>query len=188
MPRFTARTALMALLVWLAVAFIYHLRSELFSGSDDSGPPSSPLDIDPNPEYEPQGDETIDKDAVPFGGKHFSDGGNEPLLEGLSAAAAKKGKGSAGNTRRTAVVVASQKSENSTWLEEYFPEWERSIYKVDVEPRTEEATGVLTVPKNKGRESMVYLTYVSAFDPEDRHLRVHEGRSGSLIDWEFLGF
>jgi hypothetical protein len=58
--------------------------------------------------------------------------------------------------RRTAVVVASQASENATWLEEYFPSWEKNIYRVD------DADAPLTVPKNKGRESMVYLTYVSA--------------------------
>jgi hypothetical protein len=55
---------------------------------------------------------------------------------------------------RTAVVVAAQASENATWLNEYFPEWEKNIYRVD------NASAPLTVPKNKGRESMVYLTYV----------------------------
>lgn len=54
--------------------------------------------------------------------------------------------------RRTAVVVASQTGENSTWLEEYFPQWEKNIYKVD------DQNAPLTVPVNKGRESMVYLT------------------------------
>jgi hypothetical protein len=53
--------------------------------------------------------------------------------------------------RRTAVVVASQKSENATWLETYFPDWEKNIYAVD------DQTAPLTVPTNKGRESMVYL-------------------------------
>jgi hypothetical protein len=54
--------------------------------------------------------------------------------------------------RRTAVVVASQASENATWLQEYFPQWEKNIYRVD------DPEAPLTVPKNKGRESMVYLT------------------------------
>jgi hypothetical protein len=62
-------------------------------------------------------------------------------------------------SRRTAVVVASQASENATWLNEYFPLWEKNIYRVD-DPRAP-----LTVPKNKGRESMVYLTYVHALTP-----------------------
>lgn len=56
--------------------------------------------------------------------------------------------------RRTAVVVASQSSENATWLNEYFPQWEKNIYRVDNQ------NAPLTVPLNKGRESMVYLTYV----------------------------
>jgi hypothetical protein len=63
-----------------------------------------------------------------------------------------KGGGKKGGKRRTAVVVASQQDEDSSWLEEYFPHWEKNIYKVD------DATAKLTVEKNKGRESMVYLT------------------------------
>lgn len=63
-------------------------------------------------------------------------------------------------SRRTAIVVASQKSENATWLEEYFPEWEKNIYRVD------DTNAPLTVPKNKGRESMVYLTYVPFLGPK----------------------
>jgi hypothetical protein len=55
---------------------------------------------------------------------------------------------------RTAVVVASQASENATWLSSSFPHWGMNIYHVD------DKTAPLTVPINKGRESMVYLTYV----------------------------
>jgi hypothetical protein len=59
-----------------------------------------------------------------------------------------------GTTQRIekAMVVASQRSENTTWLHHFFPQWEKYIYHVD------EPTADLTVPKNKGRESMVYLT------------------------------
>jgi len=60
--------------------------------------------------------------------------------------------------RRTAVVVASQRTENATWLSTYFPDWEKNIYAVD------DPTAELTVPKNKGRESMVYLTYADWTD------------------------
>lgn len=56
--------------------------------------------------------------------------------------------------RRTAVVVASQASENATWINEHFPHWEQNVYRVD------DSSAALTVPMNKGRESMVYLTYV----------------------------
>ncbi|KAF2740152.1 hypothetical protein EJ04DRAFT_518942 [Polyplosphaeria fusca] len=61
---------------------------------------------------------------------------------------------SATGARRTAVVIASQKTEDPKWLDEYFPQWEKNIYKVD------DQDAPLTVPKNKGRESMVYLTFI----------------------------
>ncbi|KAF2502337.1 hypothetical protein BU16DRAFT_554403 [Lophium mytilinum] len=75
-------------------------------------------------------------------------------------------------SRRTAVVVASQKSENSTWLSSYFPEWEKNIYAVD------DPSAPLTVPKNKGRESMVYLTYIieKYDDLPDNVLFIHPNR------------
>jgi hypothetical protein len=52
---------------------------------------------------------------------------------------------------RVALVVASQTTDNTTWLEESFPVWEKAIYLTD-------APSNLSVPVNKGRESMVYLT------------------------------
>lgn len=58
--------------------------------------------------------------------------------------------------RRKEMVVASMKSDDTSWLTEYFPDWSRSIYVVD------DKKAPLTVPYNKGRESMVYLTYVFA--------------------------
>jgi hypothetical protein len=62
------------------------------------------------------------------------------------------GEGKQGAAKRTAVVVASQASEDATWLDKYFPQWEKNVYRVD------DLNAKLTVPKNKGRESMVYLT------------------------------
>jgi hypothetical protein len=50
------------------------------------------------------------------------------------------------------MIVASMKNDDTTWLAEYFPDWSRSIYVVD------DKKAPLTVAKNKGRESMVYLT------------------------------
>jgi len=52
------------------------------------------------------------------------------------------------------LVVASQTADNTTWLNGSFPAWEKSIYLTD-------APSNLSVPANKGRESMVYLTYVN---------------------------
>jgi hypothetical protein len=51
------------------------------------------------------------------------------------------------------LVVASQTTDNTTWLDGSFPDWEKSVYLTD-------APSDLSVPVNKGRESMVYLTYV----------------------------
>lgn len=78
----------------------------------------------------------------------------DELLDDNRAIATPQGYGGK-KSRRTAVVVASQASENATWLSENFPTWEMNIYRVD------DPSAPLTVPKNKGRESMVYLTYVS---------------------------
>jgi hypothetical protein len=50
------------------------------------------------------------------------------------------------------MVVASMKSDDTSWLTEYFPDWPKSIYVVD------DKHAPLTVTRNKGRESMVYLT------------------------------
>ncbi len=52
------------------------------------------------------------------------------------------------------IVVASLKSEDTAWVPQYLPEWFSSIYVVD------EPSAKLTVPRNKGREAMVYLTHI----------------------------
>lgn len=54
---------------------------------------------------------------------------------------------------RVMLVVASQTKDNTTWLDGSFPDWEKSVYLTD-------APSNLSVPVNKGRESMVYLTSV----------------------------
>ncbi|RSL48328.1 hypothetical protein CDV31_003364 [Fusarium ambrosium] len=52
------------------------------------------------------------------------------------------------------MVVASMKHENVSWLDHYLPEWKKNIYVVD------DNRAKLTVPMNKGREAMVFLTYI----------------------------
>ncbi|OOF90022.1 hypothetical protein ASPCADRAFT_212302 [Aspergillus carbonarius ITEM 5010] len=52
------------------------------------------------------------------------------------------------------MVVASITGDDVSWLYEYFPEWHKSVYVVD------DKNAKLTVQLNKGRESMVYLTYI----------------------------
>lgn len=53
-----------------------------------------------------------------------------------------------------AFVVASQKKDDVDWLYTHFPDWTKYRYIVD-DPKAE-----LPVPTNKGRESMVYLTFI----------------------------
>lgn len=51
------------------------------------------------------------------------------------------------------MVVASTSKENVTWLYDHLLDWPKNIYVVD------DATAKLTVPQNKGREAMAFLTY-----------------------------
>ncbi|KAH8679831.1 hypothetical protein BGZ60DRAFT_400758 [Tricladium varicosporioides] len=53
-----------------------------------------------------------------------------------------------------AFVVASFQKDDVNWVSEHFPDWEINRYVVD------NPSAQFTVPKNKGRESMVYLTYI----------------------------
>jgi hypothetical protein len=53
-----------------------------------------------------------------------------------------------------AFVVASMKNDDTNWIQEHIPGWNLIRYVVD-DPKAQ-----YTVPKNKGREAMVYLTQV----------------------------
>jgi len=133
MPRFTARNAVVALNILLLTALLVHLKYELW---DKHAPAADLMGLSHLP------DELLNVDTtLPPAPSHDQD--DKKLQVNGST-----------KKRRTAVVVASQASENATWLNEYFPSWEKNIYRVD------DAKAPLTVPKNKGRESMVYLTYV----------------------------
>ena len=132
MPRFSARNAVIAINILLLTALFVHLKYELW---DTHAPIADVTDLSHLP------DELYDQ--------HVHTGTTDAQPE-------KELKANTGvYTRRTAVVVASQASENATWLSDFFPQWEQNIYRVD------DPSAPLTVPKNKGRESMVYLTYAS---------------------------
>lgn len=62
------------------------------------------------------------------------------------------------------LVVASMTKDDTSWLFEYFPDWHKSIYVVD------DADAELTVDINKGRESMVYLTYAKLPPEQDERI------------------
>ncbi|QSS53829.1 hypothetical protein I7I53_01211 [Histoplasma capsulatum var. duboisii H88] len=59
-----------------------------------------------------------------------------------------------GHDQQVAVVVAGLRSSNTKWLSDAFPHWDKHIYIADDE------LSRLRIPKNKGREAMVYLTYM----------------------------
>ncbi|KAF2822030.1 hypothetical protein CC86DRAFT_94696 [Ophiobolus disseminans] len=133
MPRFTARNAVILLNMLVLTALFVHLKYEIW----DKHTPAADLEaLSHLPDELFETDTTLsptpshEKDTI----KLQVNGGTKK--------------------RRTAVVVASQALENATWLNEYFPSWEKNIYRVD------DDKAPLTVPKNKGRESMVYLTYI----------------------------
>jgi hypothetical protein len=62
------------------------------------------------------------------------------------------------------VVVASLRSEDTSWVHRHLPNWSRHIYIVD------DPTAEFTVPKNRGREAMVYLRYVEQTGLAEAHL------------------
>lgn len=77
-------------------------------------------------------------------------GGSTPVLSFTPPSLAT---GSLGRwTEEKCLVVASEKADDTTWLQRRLPDWPVSRYTVD----DNEAN--LTVPIKKGRESMVYLT------------------------------
>ncbi|WPH03267.1 Hypothetical protein R9X50_00614400 [Acrodontium crateriforme] len=52
------------------------------------------------------------------------------------------------------LVVASQREDNTTWLQSAFPDWEKVVFVTDDE------NAANSVPANRGREAMVYLTFI----------------------------
>ncbi|KAJ6009843.1 hypothetical protein N7522_004859 [Penicillium canescens] len=52
------------------------------------------------------------------------------------------------------MVVARTKEEDTSWIAEELPDWQRAIYVAD------DPSAPLHPPKNKGHEVMIYLTYI----------------------------
>lgn len=52
------------------------------------------------------------------------------------------------------LVIASVIGDNTSWVNEYFSDWKTNLYVAN------NPNATLTVPHNKGREAMVYLTYL----------------------------
>jgi hypothetical protein len=131
MPRFSVRNIVVAVNILLLTALFVHLKHEIW----DKRAPVADLGHSHMP------DELFDDSTHAPPPPPDKDDKKLQVNAGTKAP-------------RTAVVVASQASENATWLSSSFPHWAMNIYRVD------DKTAPLTVPTNKGRESMVYLTYV----------------------------
>ncbi|KAM5493621.1 hypothetical protein McaMca56_006541 [Microsporum canis] len=58
------------------------------------------------------------------------------------------------NKNTVEMVIASKKHDNVTWLHAHLPNWKKNIYVAD------DSDAELTIPKNKGKEAMVFLTYI----------------------------
>ena len=58
------------------------------------------------------------------------------------------------NLHTKSLIVAAMKGEDTSWLDEFFSDWDRNVYVMN------DPTAKLTVAKNKGRESMAYLTFL----------------------------
>jgi len=58
------------------------------------------------------------------------------------------------------IVMASLESENTSWVAEKLPDWQRAIYIVNPSTPVDPSFHELTIPVNKGHEAMAYLTYL----------------------------
>lgn len=57
-------------------------------------------------------------------------------------------------TSTKAIIAASMRGDNTTWIEEHFPDWHPSIFVMD------DANATLTVTRNGGHEASAYLTFI----------------------------
>ncbi|KAJ4317765.1 hypothetical protein N0V94_004763 [Neodidymelliopsis sp. IMI 364377] len=154
MPRFSVRNAVVLVNVCLLIVLFIHLKTVLWDknpGRAINGAGSLFGDLaDEDDGYD--GGNADDRDAV-LGLNGVNSNAEWASSEGKTLQV-NGGSRNGLKQRSTAVVVASQASEDASWIAKSFPEWEQNIYRVD------DASAKLTVPKNKGRESMVYLTYI----------------------------
>jgi hypothetical protein len=158
MPRLSARNAIVLVNIVLLTALLIHLKdvfwdrgasgASLFGGDDEEWDYGNVDDRDA----------VLGLNGIKSDNDFRSKEGKKLQVNG-AVASSLVGQQKEKRKRITAVVVASQASENATWIAEAFPKWEQNVYHVD-DPKAE-----LTVPKNKGRESMVYLTYVPTLHP-----------------------
>lgn len=76
----------------------------------------------------------------------------EPHHQTSTSSAANSVTSGTNNIPRNSFVVASKKGDDTTWIDQHLSDWNLVRYMVD------DHEAQYTVPENKGRESMVYLT------------------------------
>ncbi|KAJ5104819.1 hypothetical protein NUU61_002166 [Penicillium alfredii] len=83
------------------------------------------------------------------------------------------------------IVMAKLEEENTDWVAQELPDWQRAIYTVNPSQSTQSDTLALTTPSNKGHESMAYLTYVIDHynDLPSTIAFLHAHRAGFLLAW-----
>ncbi|KAF3482504.1 uncharacterized protein GIQ15_05263 [Arthroderma uncinatum] len=84
-----------------------------------------------------------------------------------------------------AIVMAALEEENTRWVKEYLPDWQRAIYTVNPSQKTLRDPNRLSTPANKGHEAMAYLTYViEHYDALPSVVAfLHSHRAGFLKAW-----
>ncbi|KAF2477122.1 uncharacterized protein BDR25DRAFT_309419 [Lindgomyces ingoldianus] len=77
-----------------------------------------------------------------------------PHKSGGHATSPDKNKTKPAKPEQKELVVASLSGDDTSWLDEFFGSWRKNIYVVN------NVSAPLTVPVNKGREAMPFLTYI----------------------------
>ncbi|KAH0563224.1 hypothetical protein GP486_002210 [Trichoglossum hirsutum] len=77
------------------------------------------------------------------------------------------------------IVMAKLQKEDTNWVGEHLPEWKNAIYTVD------NTSAPLYTSVNKGKESMVYLTYIidNYFTLPETLVFLHSHRDGYPTGW-----
>ncbi|KAJ5775442.1 uncharacterized protein N7511_000453 [Penicillium nucicola] len=83
------------------------------------------------------------------------------------------------------IVMAKLEEENTDWVEQGLPDWQRAIYIVNPSQETRADANALTTPNNKGHEAMAYLTYIvdNYNNLPSTIAFLHAHRSGFLMAW-----
>ncbi|KAJ5146039.1 uncharacterized protein N7515_000603 [Penicillium bovifimosum] len=89
------------------------------------------------------------------------------------------------------IVMARLEEEPTDWVEQHLPEsfhlnsWQRAIYIVNPSHETRQNADTLTIPLNKGHESMAYFTYIinNYHNLPSTIAFLHAHRAGFLMAW-----